>query len=283
MGVVTWRNSMVKVLGNYKSVFFDVIDLEEQDNNNLFPPLNLSNATEFTGKYRADDDECYYIALEASDTFMDDYVGIFDNLINTNSVSKDDLRQMTCLLCKKDEALYFQKVYGKNVIKRPFFYFDGSTCSYEEGKDVISLTMTTDIYFDISSKKIYFHDFSKAKSIIKKLEKFYREATENEIAEFFGKEHLSLMEGIKIQGVTARKKIAQMLDDHIFDNATEEHITKWNKYAKKYKKAFPSVDGRSISISSPKDIDFLYDAVYENYYTTDITKQKRRTNSWKKM
>ena len=229
---------MVKVLGNYKKVFFDVIDLEEQDTNNLFPSLDLSNVTEFTGKYNAYEDECYYVTLDASDTFMDDYVEIFDNLINTNSVSKDALRQMTCLLCKKGDALYFQKVYGKNVIKRPFFYYDGSTCSYEEGKDVISLTMTTDIYFDISRKKIYFRDFSKAKTIIKKLEKFYREATENEINEFFSQEYLSLAEGLKIQGVTARKKIAQMLDDHIFDNVTEENIKNGINMLKSIKKHF---------------------------------------------
>ena len=274
---------LVKVLGNLDDTFFDIVDLPETEIRELFPDYDLSEKEEFTGKYKADEGACYYIKLKKDDEFMNKYKDIFDNAHNVVSIGKNDLKDINCILCKKENSIYFQRIYGKNVIKRPYFYYEGNSCQYKTGENIVSLTEETDIYFEIETKTIYFKNYTKAKGIIKELENYYRIATDAQVDDLFNKNLLCSDGNVSIKNISIKRKIAQMLDDHIFDDIKEENVKKWKKYAQKYSEPFPSVDGRIIKITSQQDITHLYDAVYENYYTTDVTNQKRKTNSWKKI
>lgn len=272
---------MVKVIGKSGEEFFDVVDIDATKIRDIFPNISIPQSAEFTGKYKRNYDEVYYITLNGDDyNIVSSYVNIFDNLVRANALSRERFSSMNVTFCKVENKIFFQRIYNKNVIKQSYFHYDGQNCSYEDNQNIVVVSNQTDAMYDIANHRLYFYDFSVLKGLFKEVEKFYRVASDADIANFFENPILTLQDDAKL-GTRSRIRIATMKDDGVLNNKTNVDVKKWMKYAKKYKQTFPSTDGTNIVVAHNKDIDGLYDAVYENYYTTALSHKQRKTNSWK--
>lgn len=136
------------------------------------------------------------------------------------------------------------------------------------------LNNKTDAYWNGKEKRLYFFNYSHIKKLFPGIEKFYREAQKADIEKL---EKISFLD-VKSDNFSnrSRQKIAIMMDEDIFANKNLETL---KEYAENYGKTLPITNENKILIKSNQDLDLLYKVVNELFYTSEITKEKRETNS----
>lgn len=142
---------------------------------------------------------------------------------------------------------------------------------------MIILNKKTDVYYSGTEKRIYFYDFTQANIIID-LMMFYRDANETDFNTFRQISILDISITNNEIGQRYGKKVAQMLDENIFETWD---LSKIKKYAKKYDQKINISSENKYLITSQKDIGILFDIVKERFFTTEYSKIKCKTNSVK--
>lgn len=255
--------------------YFKVAEIE--DILKVFPEISFENPQAFDGKWKKDENEIYYINLKDDLDIIQKFKDILDSSSDVNVIDKEHFPNLSFLFTgDKDYNIKFQRIYNKYFFKKSFLNFsDSSVCQINENQELITLTGKVDIYWNDAEKRLYFHDFRIAKSILPEIDKFYRTASDIEINKFSQIDILDVSQND--YGSRARQKIASMLDDNIFKDKTVDEL---REYAEKYNKSLNIVDGK-IKLENNKDIELMYQVVNQLFYTTDLTNEKRRTNSSK--
>ena len=270
---------MVNIYGktdDKKSQFLKVAEIE--DSLIVFPELSFEEPQIFSGKWKKDDEEIYYIDLSEDLDIINEYIDVIASSTDVNVVDKQNFPNLHVIFVEgKDNSIKFQRIYNKYFFKKCFLTFpDSSVCQINNNQEIITLTGKVDAYWNNNEKRLYFESFMIAKTIFPKINKFYREATESDIENF---SNINILQVKKVDyGSRARKKIAQMLDDDVFKDKTLEDL---KEYAERYEQGFPEVENGKIKLENNKDIELIYDIVNQLFYTTDLTGEKRKTNSSK--
>ena len=255
------------------------IKVAEIDNPLLvFSEFSFENPQVFNGKWKKDENEVYYINLDEARDIIDEFRTTLQSSADVNVIDKENFPNLNCLFVSDSENnIKFQRVYNKYFFKKSFLNFsETSVCKINNNQEIITLTGKVDAYWHNGEKRLYFNDFTVAKSILPKIDKFYREATQTDIDNF---SQINILD-VKASNYSprARKKIATMLDDNIFEGKTIDEL---KAYADKYNQSFPEINEGKIKLENNKDIELIYQIVNQLFYTTDLTQEKRKTNSSK--
>ena len=244
----------------------------------VFPEFSFENTQMFNGKWKKEDNEIYYINLINDMDIISEFKNTLQSSVDVNVINKENFSNLNCLFVSDNKNnIKFQRIYNRYFFKKSFLNFsDSSVCKINNNQEIITLTGKIDAYWNDAEKKLYFNDFRVIKSIFLQIDKFYREATQTDINNF---SRISILDVKDFNyGSRARKKIAEMLDDNIFDGKT---INELKTYADKYQQPFPKIYNEKIKLENNKDIESIYQIVNQLFYTTDLTQEKRKTNSSK--
>ena len=126
----------------------------------------------------------------------------------------------------------------------------------------------TDIILDTKNKKIYFKVFNNLEKVFPNFSKYYREASEKEFNDFKDNKLLKVNLDFKDLGKRQLKKIAQIIDKIGY---FQDNIKDYKEYAKDYDITF--------EINTKDQIDKFHALVFENFYKTPISDEKRMSNS----
>ena len=267
-----------------KKNHFVKIDSKEENLivNTILPNLNTSEAKEFDKNYiQEDKSQLLYIDLSNNYELIEKFINVLESTTSLNIVEQNEFNKLQYIFIgqkNNDNSwnIKFQRLYPRCFFERAFIRFD-QECVLKEPEKMIILGKKTDVYYSGTEKRIYFYDFTQANKIID-LMIFYRDANESDFNKFRQIPILNISINNNDIGQRYGKKIAQMLDENIFENWD---LNKIKKYAKKYDQEITLTPDNKFLIASPKDIGALFDIVKERFFTTEYTKVKCKTNSVK--
>lgn len=256
------------------------IKVAEIDNpSEVLPNLSIENPCQFSGKYKAEDDEIYYVDLSGDDQILEKYIQASTSSVDIPVITKQDFPDLNVIYVVDDsENIKFQRVWTKYYFKRGFLGFSGSSvCTIKQNDTIITLTGNTDAYYDASEKRLYFKNFMTIKSMFPGIEMFYRVATAEDVKNFKDTPIIDFDENDVKLSDTSRRKIADMIDSGVLNNSK---LSALQSYAEKYNQSL-NVNNGKIKIAHDSDIRLLYKIVNELFYTTEISHRKRESNSVK--
>lgn len=267
-----------------KKNHFVKIDSKKEDliSNTVLPDLNTSDAKEFDKNYiQEDKNQLLYIDLSNNYDLIEKYINILESTTTCNTINQNEFSKLQYVFVGKKNnddswSLKFQRLYPRYYFERAFIRFD-QECKLKEPEKMIILNKKTDVYYSGTEKRIYFYDFTQANIIID-LMMFYRDANETDFNTFRQISILDISITNNEIGQRYGKKVAQMLDENIFETWD---LSKIKKYAKKYDQKINISSENKYLITSQKDIGILFDIVKERFFTTEYSKIKCKTNSVK--
>ena len=257
-------------------ILFDNADNIKRD---ILPDFeNLGDAIEFSKDYINNDDELLYIDLSNHPDIVVKYQNTCSSSSSVNSIDKDyelnNLKDIFVGIEKNGQYdLKIQKIYNRFKMYKPFISFINDSCKITPTKKMVFLDKKTDIFYDSGSSKIYFNSFKVASSILD-LSCFYREANEDDFNRFKTHNKLECVDTLK-QNKTTLKQIAQIIDENLLENYSLKDL---KKYAKTYNLNL-TIDKNKIHINNNDDVKKLFDLLKENYFSSEISNTKYRTNS----
>lgn len=250
----------------------------------LFPDIDLTNAQPFTATYNPNEEEqeILYIELTEEDVaIVRPYMEAISSSGDINIIPLNAYKNIHVVYTGREEnnniTIKFQRIWNKYYFRKGWYsLWVNNEPTIHNNTSLITLTGNTDAYWDGATNRLYFKSFRIAKTIFPELEKFYREATSQEVHTFSSHPLISVPENLKFKP-RALRKIALMIDTHSLDN---KNISDLQAYAQEYNQSFPEVENNKIKISSGQDIELLYKLTNELFYTTS-NNQKRATNSFR--
>ena len=267
-----------------KKNHFVKIDSKKEDliSNTVLPNLNTGDAKKFDKNYiQEDKNQLLYIDLSNNYDLIGKYINILESTTTCNTINQNEFSKLQYVFVGKKNnddswSLKFQRLYPRYYFERAFIRFD-QECKLKEPEKMIILNKKTDVYYSGTEKRIYFYDFTQANIIID-LMMFYRDANETDFNTFRQISILDISITNNEIGQRNGKKVAQMLDENIFETWD---LSKIKKYAKKYDQKINISSENKYLITSQKDIEILFDIVKERFFTTEYSKIKCKTNSVK--
>lgn len=259
-------------------------DIEEEE---LFTTFDITNATKFEKKFKSNDGESFYLELSTEDDkkIIEPFLKIFESEEIANRINKKkyDFENINNIFYQVDNKIKIQKVYCKYYFRKKILCTDKGI---ETNKDIIVLQKEIDAIFDKNTNKLYFKDFRKIKTIIPGMDKFYREATDEDCDKFLNSSILVSIDFKKNNiNNSIRQKIAIMLDEkQLEDSNIINKIQNCINVCKEKDANFisPEIQNNKIIIKNNKDIKILYKLLNGCYYTNMINEELMETNSQKK-
>lgn len=204
-----------------------------------------------------------------------------ENTTRYDQLEKIEWKHLDYLVYNEGELLYFQRVVGRKYLKKKkvLDFYETTAPILHEREEGISIEPGCDFIFDKEDNKLYFKDFSSVSKVLKGFDSIYREATQAEIDNFLNSD-LIVTPTLDTTKVTPakRKRIALAVDKlQDFDATQKSELV---AYGKKYHGGVFNVDDQ-ILVQDSKDVDTALQIIFENFYTSEVTSERREANSTK--
>ena len=246
----------------------------------------LQNALPYSPTSSLDADQWYY---------LDDLPSkrINNPIENASTPSSNDWIQVDhseyasirflALIDKQNRRVFYQKIPKSMLIKKPFIQCFGLNDEPTIANDpIILLNEIPDAIYEECSGKLYFKHISKLTNIFRGIDQQFKEATEEEVSSFINSNIFSTLTGFDIKKVPSpiRKKVGNV-QNH-YDSFNDEEKTEFIINVQKYLPHINFHDGK-FNITNNEDIRDLADALDQCFHETPITKEARRTQSYRKL
>lgn len=258
----------ISLFGKTKNNFIRILDenISEFWNQNI---IEKANEIDFTQNlnYKLEENEVFFINYKDED-INDGFI----NTTNSNSIKENDFSNLKVIYYKLDDLIYFQRILPSALITSSWLTFvtldTGKKGVKIDQKPRLKFENRTDIILDTKNKKIYFKVFNDLEKVFPNFSKYYREASEKEFNDFKDNKLLKVNLDFKDLGKRQLTKIAHIIDKIGY---FQDNIKDYKKYAKDYDITF--------EIDKKDKIDKFHALVFENFYKTPISDEKRMSNS----
>lgn len=251
----------------------------------LYSTVEGLKTIEFDPYYKLEENEIFVISKFSEKISKNDKELLTDfNLIaiNLEQLDFNQWKDLDFLVHSKNRWNFFQRVIGKKYLTEKTFLKCLPLGVTQISKELKGIEINNNSYlmYHIVEDKFYFKKLEDAIKIFKEIENLLREATTSEIEEFFDIPLINNNSSIDKSKISSykRKKILLALNE--FKNKgkkLEELVAYGNIYYEEY-----FVD-KQIIIDDTDKLDIILDIIHENYYTTKISGERRKSNSNKKI
>lgn len=239
----------------------------------------------FTPERKIEDDEWFFIELFEADfrTMIAPYVEVGKSTADHNIIEAVDYKNIEVVYKITGTKIVFTKIRDSYRIKNKHFLLLDEHPEIKKYEQGIEFSGIVDAYYD-GENKLYFKSYSTVRPLFPGIEKFFREATEEEKEQFLSNDFFSVnTANIKI-GITAAKRIAAILDDERIDLSNQETQNKIREYAEKYSEAqIRFNDNGKLIINSNKELNSTLKLLSGRYYTSELTGEKMEAHDASKL
>jgi len=248
----------------------------------LFVPLNIPDECKinYDPAHKLDDD-CWFVISDFSTHkfFLDILKDNFTSL-DYNQLPKKEFEKISFIFSVQDGDFYFQKITKGRIINKTRLIAFGESAKMQEINNSLQINDFPDAVYFKKEDALLFRSLERISSIFKGIESLYREATDEETKKFLGNSFIALADDYNIDKVKKlnRKRIAMAIDK--IKEITEKDKEMLLSYIAEYCKTLKfDKENLRFTISNEGDLKSLLDGLSENYYTTEISKERRRSNS----
>ncbi|MEO0233901.1 MAG: hypothetical protein ABIN11_02315 [candidate division WOR-3 bacterium] len=239
---------------------------------------------EFSVEYKPEENQVLYI-----ENFQNPYTDF--NPTSIEILQKDEIRDIKTIFFDYEDKISYQCFDSRKIIepsKWLLIYSKNTFCKFEKAGLIIDSKI--DALYQKEGKKLSFPSYHNASKIFSNLNNYYREATDDEINDFFKKNNKIQIDksfDISILNSRMRKKLHLIINNKIIDKIYSN--TKNFDNAKNYAKNFEletmfDEDNKKIIFPSEKEnLENLLKFLNDDFFQSPITKSKYETNSKRKI
>ena len=182
-------------------------------------------------------------------------------------------------LCAYQEGgkYYFQRIYKAAVLRKKHITI-GDNVKYEQGKSIVVINEEPDTVYKKGEDCLYFKKLETIAPIFKGIDVLYKEATVQDVEEFFHQPFMSVNLEFAPENVgkANRKRLALVTKTLATLNAEQKKNI--FEYTDEY---YPELayDGQKFTINNDEDLKNLLFGIEERFYTTPVTHERRAANS----
>lgn len=249
-------------------------------NNSIFSNFNLTNSNIYN--YNPDtileQGEYFYIENFMDKEYCIDLIKNNFSSIDFDNINKRDFNKLDYIFVYSENYIFFQRVSKSNLISKKRLISFGDKFEYKNDAYEITINNYPDAIYDKEKNILYFYKLENITRIFKGIDTLYREATDEETANFLKSDFISLDKGFSSNSVNKlnRKKIAIAIN--FLKNLNQEEIQNLFLYINSYCENIEFSNGLFI-ISSNEDLKRLLAGIQQRFYTTPIDNEKRFANS----
>ena len=246
-------------------------------------PINLKNHHEYTPAYKLEDDEWYSVSNFSKKDFCIELIKNTFDTTSYKSLKKADPCNITYLCALQGDTIYyFQRVFKYNILKKKKVITLGDEITVRETPKQIVLTDNPDAIYVIEEDTLYFRKLETIAPIFVGIESLYREATNEEVADFLGQPFIHTDENYSVEkvGKANRQRIAITIEN--FNKLKPKQRTLIFQYINEY---YPQLNyyGKVFTIKNEDDMKYFLYGLEQRYFTTPATNEKRVANSVSKI
>ena len=259
-------------------------DAEIDSLKDLYKIPNVSLALPFDADSRPlADGEWYFLVLteEQKEEMLGGYVTPGGREMS-NPIAADNYPDVSVVYQVSEEGTLFTKATSRHVLPaKKYVTFDKKPVLVEQNPSLV-LTGEVDAFWN--GTRLCFKKFSYVRSLFPGIQKVFKELTEKETNEFLSSTMFELKDEMSSEfiGLRNRKRIAAVINAKTIDLASPEVYGKYIAYASRYDLDL-EIDNGKIALIDNADISKVIDLFVENFYTSEITKEKREIRTSKKL
>lgn len=251
----------------------------------LYSNIENLKVIEFDPTYKIEKDEIFVInkfsekISKNNKELLKDFNPI---AINYNQLEFSQWGTLDFLVHSKDGWNFYQRIIGKKYLTEKKFlsYVPTGVSQILNTTEGIEINNNSYLIYEIKTDKFYFKKLEDAIKIFKEVENLSREATISEIEEFFNIPLINNKSSIDRSKISSykRKKILLALNEFKDKGKKIEELVEYGNIY--YSECFINDE---IIVDDNDKLDIVMDIIHENYYTTKISGERRKSNSNKKL
>lgn len=248
----------------------------------LYSPVTVTAAgcVAYNADHKLDDDAWFIIEQFSRQAYcLPVLKGHFDSK-DYDDLTKAQFSKIAYILAVQGDDFYFQKITPSLFIKRKTIAF-GEAAVVEEGKGRLVINQQPDAVYRKASDTLLFRSLATISSIFRGIDMLYKEATQEEVADFLGESFIGLSEDYDAEKVSKpnRKRIALAMNTlaTMSSGARKEMLDYINDYCEA-RLTFDKTAG-TFEITCDEELKFLLYGIEQRFYTTPFGQEKRLANS----
>lgn len=248
--------------------------------------IDLQHAISYSPNSTLDEDQWFFLDSLPEKNIKNPITTCLDassnNWVQISADEYTSIRFLT-LIDKVNGRAFYQKVPNSMLIKKPRLNWTGLNDQPNISVDpIILINEIPDAIYSEVTDKLYFKDISKLTDIFRGIDQQFKEATEVEVSDFVNSNIFNTASGFDIKKVSTpvRKKINAVQTRFDSFSATEQ--VQFISNVQQYLSHITFQNGKFI-INNNEDVRDLADALDQKFHETPITKEKRRTQSYRSL
>lgn len=247
----------------------------------VFPSVDeiVQERVEYNPQTLLEDGAWYVLKVFSMTPYAIDIIKEEINSSAYDDLTPKELKQVEYFftVSSNKNELCFQRVGRSALVRKRMISFLNNTVLYDPNSASITVKDYPDAIYKKDEDILLFRELSLITAIFKGVGDLYREATKEEICQFFDMEFV-VADGIVAERVTVpnRKKIASALQ--VLKQLNESETNDIGVYIADYCPELKRSDN-GFKITNNDELSKLLYGIEQRFYTTPVSKEKRIANS----
>lgn len=247
----------------------------------IFPAVNeiVQKRVEYNPQTLLEDGVWYVLKEFSNSPYAIDILKEEINSSAYDDLTPTELKQVEYFftVSSNKNELCFQRVGRSTLVRKRMISFLDNTVLFDPNSASITVKDYPDAIYKKDEDILLFRELSLITAIFKGVNELYREATNEEICQFFDMEFVAT-DGIDAESVTIpnRKRIASALQ--VLKQLNKSESNDICAYIADYCPDLKSKDN-SFKVTNNEELSLLLYGIEQRFYTTPVSKEKRIANS----
>lgn len=241
-----------------------------------------NNSVKFDPNTKLERNEWYYIESFSNTNY---FIPIMSDCFS--SAELDQLKEVNntdvdVIVEKRKNLLLFQKITPSKVVyNKKFFVIVKDGCGVKEVADSIEINVIPSAIYNKDSDKLYFRKFSDISIIFDGIIDLYREATDEEIRQFFDLSFINTL-GFNVSDVKTENRKQILIVQKDIEDWNESDKQTVITYIREYATNIIYENG-SFLIHDDKELRLLLWGLEQRFFTAAVGEKKYIANSVRKI
>lgn len=198
--------------------------------------------------------------------------------VDFEALDRRDFSKIDFLFVLSESMIFFQKITKARLVAQKRIFQFGESFQYLSDCSEIAINSLPDAIYDKNSDCLFFYRIESITSIFTGIDQLYKEATQEEVAEFLNNDFICLKDGYTALNVKTanRKRIA--LAKETLSKLNESERENIFSYIVEYCPDL-SPSKQAFDIESENDLKLLLFGIEQRFYTTHVGSERRIANS----
>lgn len=269
---------LAKIKGHGKKTIYKLLSDQK-----LFDDINITsgNCVEYNPDHNLDEDSWFQIEQFSEKPYCLEFLKdefIFSEL---DELSKSNFSDIAYVCAIQGDSYCFQKITKSLFLNKKKMISFGEVAKLESLDNSLTIKALPDAIYQKNNDTLVFRNLATINSVFKGIDEIYKEATNEEVEQFFEEPFIEASEEYTVENVSKlnRKRIALAMTT--LDDMPEGDRGTMLSYMHEYceNKLKINKDNNTVKVETDEELKLLLYGIEQRFYTTPLGNEKRLANS----